>query len=166
MPALVDLRQELTLLGSEATDPGATDPEATVKAAVAEGGQHSAYVIETVWDTLPEGWLENRALLARRISTDAPMGDLDLDEEDWDADRVREQWARGRAQGRRSVESVARHLKSDRLVGFTDLMISAATPNLGYQADTLVLREPMLRVNRELGFVVTGYTHEWQKRLG
>jgi hypothetical protein len=26
--------------------------------------------------------------------------------------------------------------------------------------------EPMLWVNREMGFVVTGYTHEWQKRLG
>jgi GNAT superfamily N-acetyltransferase len=159
-------------------------------------------VIETVWDTLPEDWLDDRAVLARRISTDAPMGDLDLEEEDWDADRVREQWARGRAQGRRSVESVARHLESGRLVGFTDLMISASTPNLGYQGDTLVLREhrghglgaalkranleairshqpqvrtvrtwnaqsnePMLRVNREIGFVVTGYTHEWQKRL-
>jgi len=24
----------------------------------------------------------------------------------------------------------------------------------------------MLRVNREMGLVVTGYTHEWQKQLG
>jgi GNAT superfamily N-acetyltransferase len=201
--ALVDLRQELTLpLAPELTDPGATDPEPTAQPVAAQGGRPPAYVIETVWDTLPEDWLDDRAVLARRISTDAPMGDLDLEEEDWDADRVREQWARGRAQGRRSVESVARHLESGRLVGFTDLMISASTPNLGYQGDTLVLREhrghglgaalkranleairshqpqvrtvrtwnaqsnePMLRVNREIGFVVTGYTHEWQKRL-
>lgn len=142
-------------------------------------------------------------MLARRISTDAPMGDLDLEEESWDAERVRDQWARGRAQGRRAVESVARHAGSGRLVGFTDLLISAATPHLGYQADTLVLHEhrghglgaalkranlaavhrdqpqvrtvrtwnarsnePMLRVNRELGFVTTGHTQEWQKRLG
>ena len=184
-----DLRQELTLSG----DPGAD---------VARGVDHSAYVIETVWDTLPEEWLEDRALLARRMSTDAPMGDLGLEEEDWDAERVREQWARGRVQGRRAVESVARHIESGRLVGFTDLLISAATPHLGYQADTLVLREhrghglgaalkranlaavqrdqpqvrtvrtwnarsnePMLRVNRKMGFVVTGYTHEWTKVL-
>jgi len=27
--------------------------------------------------------------------------------------------------------------------------------------------EPVLRLNREMGFVVTGYTpHEWQKQLG
>jgi hypothetical protein len=26
--------------------------------------------------------------------------------------------------------------------------------------------EPVLRVNQEMGFVVTGYTHEWQKQLG
>ena len=189
-----DLRQELTLSG----DPGAGDPEADV----ARGVDHSAYVIETVWDTLPEEWLEDRALLARRMSTDAPMGDLGLEEEDWDAERVREQWARVRVQGRRAVESVARHIESGRLVGFTDLLISAATPHLGYQADTLVLREhrghglgaalkranlaavqrdqpqvrtvrtwnarsnePMLRVNRKMGFVVTGYTHEWTKVL-
>jgi len=195
MLAQVDLRQELTL----PVDPEVTNPDS----GSALGGEHPAYVIETVWDTLPEEWLEYRAVLARRISTDAPMGDLDLEEEDWDADRVREQWARARAQGRRSVESVARHLQSGRLVGYTDLQISAGTPQLAYQTDTLVLREhrghrlgaalkranvvalqrdqpqvrtirtwnarsnePMLRVNREMGFVVTGYTHEWQKRLG
>lgn len=193
-----ELRQELTLPVDLPVDPEATDP----KAGLGIGGEHPAYIIETVWDTLPEEWLEDRAVLARRISTDAPMGDLDLEEEDWDAERVRDQWARGRAQGRRAVESVARYLESGRLVGFTDLLISAATPQLGYQADTLVLREhrghglgaalkranlaavqqdqsqvrtvrtwnartnePMLRVNREMGFVVTGYTHEWQKWL-
>ena len=88
-------------------------------------------------------------------------------------------------------------------MGYTDLLISASTPHLAYQADTLVLsehrghglgqalkqaslaavqrdqpqvvtvrtwnacsNEPMLRVNRRMGFVVTGYSHEWQKRLG
>lgn len=193
--AQVDLRQELTL----PVDPEVTDPEPVS----ATGDEHPEYVIETVWDTLPEEWLEDRAVLAARISTDAPMGDLDLQEEDWDAERVREQWVRARAQGRRSVESVARHLESGRLVGYTDLQVSAGTPQLAYQADTLVLREhrghrlgaalkranlaamqrdlsqvrtvrtwnarsnePMLAVNREMGFVVTGYTHEWQKRLG
>ena len=43
-------------------------------------------------DRLPEEWLEDRALLARRMSTDAPMGDIDLDEQEWDADRVRQLW--------------------------------------------------------------------------
>lgn len=193
--AQVELRQDLTL----PVDPGSTEGEPSSS----REGEHPAYVIETVWDTLPEEWLEDRAVLARRMSTDAPMGDLDLEEEDWDVERVREQWARARAQGRRSIESVARHLQSGRLVAFTDLQISAATPQLAYQMDTLVLREhrghglglsvkqanlvavqrdlpqvqtirtwnarsnePMLRVNRQIGFEVTGYTHEWQKRLG
>jgi len=187
--AQVDLRQDLTL----PADAVPADPSL----------EHPEYGIETVWDTLPEDWLDDRAMLARRISTDAPMGDQELEEEDWDADRVREQWARARAQGRRAVESVARHLESGRLVGYTDLLISASTRHLGYQDDTLVLREhrghglglalkranlaavqreqpqvrtvrtwnassnePMLRINREMGFVVTGYTHEWQKLLG
>jgi len=200
-----DLRQELDL--SSGSLPRATavgdGPVGDLRSDLAMGGEHPAYVIETVWDTLPEEWLEDRALLARRMTTDAPMGELSLEEEDWDVERVREFWARSRAQGRRCVESVARHVESGRLVGFTDIQISAATPQLGYQGDTLVLREyrghglgmalkrvnlsalqrdqpqvstirtwnarsnePMLRVNRELGFVVTGYTHEWQKRLG
>lgn len=96
-----------------------------------------AYEILTVWDELPEDWLEGRAHLARRMSTDAPAG-VDLEEEDWDAARVRERWQR---MGRRSVESVARHRGPGELVGYTDLHVEQGRPEIGVQSDTLVLRE-------------------------
>ncbi|MFW5473934.1 GNAT family N-acetyltransferase [Knoellia sp. CPCC 206450] len=99
------------------------------------------YAIETSTDDTLDEWLEDRAHLSRRMSTDAPVGDLDLAEEDWDADRVREQRDATRRSNRRAVESVARHLGTGRLVAFTQLQVPVAEPVLAYQQDTLVLRE-------------------------
>ncbi|MGL5910721.1 MAG: GNAT family N-acetyltransferase, partial [Phycicoccus sp.] len=99
------------------------------------------YTLESCVDVIPEEWLEDRAELARRMSTDIPLGELALEEEVWDADRLREEWRTTRAMGRRVVETVARHVPSGRLVGFTHV----EQPDLGggtvYQHDTLVLRE-------------------------
>jgi GNAT superfamily N-acetyltransferase len=130
---LLDLRSELSL-------PLPTDRLADL-AALAWEATDPAYVIETAWDELPETWLEDQALMARRMSTDAPMGDIDLDEQDWDGDRVRDQWTRGRAAGRRALDSVARHVESGRLVAYSDLVVMAGQPDLAIQSDTLVLKE-------------------------
>lgn len=158
------------------------------------------YVVESFVDEMPEHWLDDRAVLQQRMSTDAPLDDLELEEEVWDADRLRREQAAARLAGRRVVESVARHVPSGRLVGFTTIDVSAGTPHLGYQQDTLVLTEHrghalglrlkaanalrlmdelpevtairtwnaasndhMLAVNRQLGYVVDGYSREWQK---
>ena len=104
-----------------------------------EVGLVPGYEIEVAVDELPEDWLEDRAALARRMSTDAPMGEIDLDEEQWDAERVRRQW--NGLGSTRALEAVARHLATGRLVGYTDLTVRPATPHLAIQADTLVLRE-------------------------
>ena len=53
---------------------------AATLAALDPGLDPAAYAIETSVDGLPEEWLEDRALLARRMSTDAPSGDIDLDD--------------------------------------------------------------------------------------
>ena len=117
------------------------------RAALAELGEGSGdastpdYVLETSLDGIPDSWLEDRAELQRRMSTDAPLGDLQLEEEDWDADRVRGEYATLAAMGRRVVETVARHVPSGRLVGYTQVQVSPETPTLGYQQDTLVVRE-------------------------
>src|SRR5690606_26948627 len=47
------------------------------------------YAVETHVGTPPESARADRAWLARRMSTDAPLGDLDVEEEDWDEDRIR-----------------------------------------------------------------------------
>jgi GNAT superfamily N-acetyltransferase len=125
---LVDLRQDLGLPVDEQAlavlDPP-LDP--------------AAYVVETAVDALPEDWLEDRALLARRMSTDAPTGDIELDEEDWDAERVRRQW--NTPSPIWAVESVARHVASGRLVAFTHLGVRPRQPDLAVQSDPLGLRE-------------------------
>jgi GNAT superfamily N-acetyltransferase len=168
-----------------------------------EVSSHSAgYDIQTSVDvTPPEEWLAGRADLSRRMILDAPMGGLDYEEEVWDAGRVRQEYVVARAQGRRVVESIARHVESGDFVGYTTIQVPAHTPQHALQWDTLVradhrghrlglalkvanLRalqahapdvvristynaaenEPMLRVNRALGFHVVGTITEWQKR--
>jgi len=99
------------------------------------------YAIETFVDAMPDEWLEDRAVLQQRMSTDAPTDDLALEEEAWDAERLRETHARTLASGRRVIESAARHVPSGRLVAFTTIGVSAGSPDLGYQQDTLVLKE-------------------------
>ena len=111
--------------------------------AIASGGDAAPdhYLLETSVDGIPDSWLEDRAELQRRMSTDAPLGDLQLEEEDWDAERLRDQYATILDMGRRVVETVARHVPSGRLVGYTQVQVSPETPALGYQQDTLVVQE-------------------------
>ena len=99
------------------------------------------YRLETHVDDMPGADLADRALLARRMSTDAPLGELELGEEEWDEERVRGEDERTRAMGRRVVATYVRHLSSGRLVGFTSVEVPRDAPALGYQQDTLVLRE-------------------------
>ena len=99
------------------------------------------YVIEWAEGALPESWLADRAVLATRMSTDTPQGELDLTEEVWDADRVRDSVQMELSGGRYRLEAVARHVASGRLVGYTQVALSPDTTWLAYQNDTLVIRE-------------------------
>lgn len=167
---------------------------------IVEGPGTDAYLVETIVDELPQAWFDDLALLRRRMSTDAPLGDLQTEEEVWDVDRVRAQHESIRAGGRRVLVSVARHVPTGHLVGYTDLHVPTGDGTLAYQQDTLVVREHrghglgarlkaatalrlmdelpdvrsirtwnaddnthMLAVNRQLGYVVDGYSREWQK---
>ncbi len=108
---------------------------------VAEETPDAAYRVEVAEGLPPAEWHEDLAVLNRRMSTDAPLGDLALEEEDWDAERVRAEYERRLGSGRQIQTAVARESASGRLVGFTDLSISAGSPELAYQGSTLVLRE-------------------------
>lgn len=98
------------------------------------------YVVRAVWDGVPDEWLADRAELSRRMSTDIPLGDLQLEEEVWDEDRVREDYARIAGMGRRVVDTYAVESATGRLVGYTQVQVGEGA-DLGYQQDTLVLRE-------------------------
>jgi GNAT superfamily N-acetyltransferase len=126
----------LTMLRS---DMALTADRHALEAVLASG--EDDYAFESFVDDMPDEWLDDRAVLQQRMSTDAPSDDLQVEEEAWDADRLRAAYERARSSGRRIVETVARHVPSGRLVGFTTVSVSAGEPELAYQQDTLVLRE-------------------------
>lgn len=90
-------------------------------------------------DDVPDAWLPGLAELEQRMSTDAPQGDREVEEEVWTPARVREDldWAAGA--GRHVVLAIA--FDDDRAVGFSMVQIPRAAPASAYQWDTLVLRE-------------------------
>ncbi|GAB3449902.1 GNAT family N-acetyltransferase [Phycicoccus ginsengisoli] len=97
------------------------------------------YVLRTALGGIPDAWVAARALLGRRMSTDVPLGDLQLEEEDWDEERVRQDYARIAAAGRTAVDTFA-FAADGSVAGYTQTTVTS-DPSVVYQQDTLVLRE-------------------------
>lgn len=95
-----------------------------------------------VWrDEVPDEWLGDLAVLETRMSTDAPNGDLVIEEDRWDAARVREAHGALRERGRRFVLAAAEHVATGTLAGFSMVSFAQDRPAVVDQEDTLVLRE-------------------------
>jgi GNAT superfamily N-acetyltransferase len=109
--------------------------------AVLTAGDADGYLVRTCWDGIPDAWLAGRAELSRRMSTDIPMGDLQLEEERWDVERVRADYERIAAMGRRVIDAFALREETGELVGYTQVQVPQAHPEVAFQQDTLVLRE-------------------------
>ncbi|GGN22758.1 GNAT family N-acetyltransferase [Streptomyces fuscichromogenes] len=108
----------------------------------AELGASSAdYELLTSWGEIPGDWLEQRARLAAHMSTAAPRGDVDVQEERWNVERARRVRRTMLDQGRQVVETVARQRQSGLLAGYTTLVVPAGRPELSLQWDTFVLSE-------------------------
>jgi GNAT superfamily N-acetyltransferase len=97
------------------------------------------YEVLTWRDRTPDDLVEDRALLGRRRSTDAPSGDVPVEEEHWDAARVREEEAAHVARGRTVLTGGA--VRDGRLVAYTELHVPLEQPGRAQQGATLVLRE-------------------------
>jgi GNAT superfamily N-acetyltransferase len=97
------------------------------------------YEVVTWRDRTPDALLADRALLEERMSTDAPHGDLPVEAEHWDGERVREYEATNVARGRAVLSAGA--VRDGRLVAFTDLHVPLSQPEHAHQGATLVLRE-------------------------
>ena len=112
--------------------------EPTPRAPLAPG-----YDLQTRVGRIPPGWRTAYAGFQRAMSTDAPLGELALDEEDWDEQRVAALDARDASMGRENVLVVARLVGDQSTRGFAGLTQVQWAPQLGhraYQHDTLVLR--------------------------
>jgi GNAT superfamily N-acetyltransferase len=89
----------------------------------------------------PDELVDGYAALVARMSTDAPMGDLGIEPEKWDAARVREVETLHRAQGRFRIATVARRIDYGALVAMTDICVTKHDPPNAFQWDTLVRKE-------------------------
>ena len=106
-------------------------------AAAADG---SPYGVGVALDEPPEHWWVGMAEQYRRISTDAPAGDVPYGEEDWDADRVRAKTARALASGAHLAWAAA-FAPDGTMVALTEVETNPTDPATAQQDTTLVLRE-------------------------
>ncbi|WP_169303921.1 GNAT family N-acetyltransferase [Arthrobacter sp. CAU 1506] len=91
-------------------------------------------------DSCPPEYLDQYAVLRQRMSTDAPLGELDYEEEVWDAVRVRHKEENLKRMNGRSLVVAVQHAPTGDLVGHTVLEWFPEQPEVVYQEDTLVLR--------------------------
>jgi len=113
--------------------------EEHLAAALAKAGPDYRVV---TWDTrTPERWREDVATIFMRMATDAPAGNLEIDEEKWDAERVRENDERRIRAGRTSLVAAVEHIPSGHLVAFNGLGVPEDRTRPVSQGITLVLKE-------------------------
>jgi GNAT superfamily N-acetyltransferase len=101
------------------------------------GDSTAGYTLVTWRNHTPEPALEEMAGLIALMSTDPPLGDLDIEAEIWNAERYEEWETSVRARNRDRLIAAARHDSSGQLVGFTDLTIPNGR-SIGYQWATIV----------------------------
>lgn len=106
-----------------------------VDAAAAAGPD---YRIRCWQGATPDDLIEPMVELHRRMSIDVPTGDLDIEEENWDADRVRHHDEQTRKAREISLWAVAEHQLSGELAAYTELKIPHDGAAFAYQEDTLV----------------------------
>ncbi len=88
----------------------------------------------------PDELVPDLAWLTSRLSTDAPLGDLAWEEENWDVERYREEEAGALARDYAWVTTAARHMESGRLVAYSDIGVSIHRPEIAHQWTTIVDR--------------------------
>ena len=99
------------------------------------------YTVQAWRDGWPEELLDDRAELMRRMSTDVPLGSIDIREEKWDRERFRRHEQRNLAMDRELFCAGAVHRQTGRLVAATDMVVPRGVPERAYQNDTIVLPE-------------------------
>lgn len=87
----------------------------------------------------PDEFVDVFAGMKSRMSTDAPAADLAVDEEVWDADRVRRYESGYLDAGRHMLVTAAQHVDTGELVAFNELVIGKDRSAATSQEDTLVV---------------------------
>lgn len=111
-------------------------------------------------DAVPEEIIEDVAALQSRLMLDAPTGDLAVEQELYDADRVRGQEATELGRGHRCYSTAARHDATGQIVARTKLSFEANDDTHARQRVTIV--EPAHR-GRRLGLIVKSANHAYAR---
>ncbi|MGM1016130.1 MAG: GNAT family N-acetyltransferase [Actinomycetota bacterium] len=97
-------------------------------------------VVRWVLPTPPER-VAGYAWMKSRMSTDAPMAGLVIDEETWDSDRIARHDRRHLDAGRTMQVTAAEHIRTGELCAYNELVIGTDPAAATEQNDTLVLSE-------------------------
>jgi GNAT superfamily N-acetyltransferase len=113
------------------------DLDAIVKAEAEAAPFAAGYEIVTWKGRVPDEHIDEVARLEARLSTDAPLGELDYEAEVWDAARIRKSEQRAAEMGRATWSAVA-VVPDGAMAGLTKLSISRESDEVGFQDTTIV----------------------------
>ena len=99
----------------------------------------SAYELLRIEGSTPEELLPAMSEMVASIN-DAPLDDLDIEDEVFPPERIRTYERAQASRGYRVHRVVARHRESGELAGHTVVAVDSARPHLGYQHDTTVVQ--------------------------
>ncbi|BFU42043.1 GNAT family N-acetyltransferase [Krasilnikovia sp. MM14-A1004] len=146
MGAVAALRETRSRL-----DVGRADPDALEALRTGAWGHADGYRLAQWIGVPPDELVDDIAYLDSRLNLDAPRGELALEAEKVDADRVRANERARQARGLTAFHTGAVHAASGRLVAWTTLTSTAEAPWHAWQQITIV--DPEHRGHR-LGLVV------------
>jgi GNAT superfamily N-acetyltransferase len=132
--------------------PGLADAAYDEAAALATG-----YELVRVAGPTPEPLLPAVVELANAIN-DAPLDDLDMEDEVFTAERVQSYEGSTIASGHRLYRVIARHLPTGHLAGHSVVAVDTELPQRAHQHDTSVLREHR---GHRLGLLVKADMMRW-----
>ncbi|MFC5178669.1 GNAT family N-acetyltransferase [Nocardioides taihuensis] len=116
-------------------------PPGLVEAVHAESLPHAAgYELLRIPGYAPDDLLADLARVTESIN-DAPIDDLEFEDEKYSADRVRGYERAQQEAGFRLYRVVARHRGTGELAGHSVAVVDAETPTICYQHDTAVARD-------------------------
>lgn len=98
---------------------------------------HEGYVLSDFTGPVPDDLVEDFGRLVGSLVTEAPQGDLEMEQEVFDAARIRSDEEVLVAAGRRKYSTVATSPDGE-LVAFTELAVAEHDPGRAYQWGTLV----------------------------
>jgi GNAT superfamily N-acetyltransferase len=86
----------------------------------------------------PDRVVDGLAYLDGRMNIDAPIGELALEQQQVDADRVREREANHHAQGHLELGTAALHRASGAVAGYSDILVIPGDEEQCWQGNTIV----------------------------